>query len=136
ILWGSQAFALHEESPPVTRITGVDNHITSPGKSWGNWLSFSSTQDLTLLGPDRQPGRQIYLWNEGYFDCFNGTTKTCAPNQPPGTCQNTPCPPADIQAKYLRQLTNGPGDPDNPSLAIPPTVQTCDGTTTGTLCSS
>jgi hypothetical protein len=108
----------------------------SPGRSWGNWLTFSSTQDLTLLGPDRLPGRQIFLWSMGYFDCFNGTTKVCPPNVPPDQCQNTPCPPADIQAKYLRQLTNGVGDPDNPSVAIPPNLSTCDGTKTGTVCSA
>jgi len=134
ILWGSQAFALHEESPPVTRITGVDNHMMSPGRSWGNWLTFSSTQDLTLLGTNRLPGKQIFVWSEGYFDCFNGTTKTCPPNAPPGSCQNTPCPPADLQAKYLRQLTNGVGDPDNPAIAVPASVSTCDGTETGLLC--
>jgi hypothetical protein len=136
VMWGGQALALHEESPPVVRVTGVDNHVMSPGRAWGNWLSFASTQDLQLLGADREPGKQIFLWNMAYYDCFNGTTKVCAPNVPPGQCQNTPCPPADIQAKYLRQLTNGVGDPDNPSISIPPQLSTCDGTKTGIVCSS
>jgi hypothetical protein len=136
VVAGSPALALHEESPPVTRVTGVDNHYMSPGRSWGNWLAFSSTQDLTLLGLDRAPGRQIFVWSEGYFDCFNGTTKTCAPNAPPGSCQETPCPPVELQAKYLRQLTNGVGDPDNPSIAIAPSLSTCDGTPTGLICGS
>jgi hypothetical protein len=136
VLSSGPALALHEESPPVTRVTGVDNHFMSPGRTWGNWLTFSSTQDLKLLGLDRVPGKQIFIWSEGYFDCFNGTTKVCAPNVPPDQCQTTPCPPAAIQAKYLRQLTNGVGDPDNPSLAIPPDLSTCDGTPTGTVCSS
>jgi hypothetical protein len=136
VVSGSPALALHEESPPVTRVTGVDNHNMSPGRTWGNWLTFSSTQDLALLGANRAAGRQIFVWNEAYFDCFNGTTKTCAPNVPPESCQSTPCPPADLQAKYLRQITNGVGDPDNPSLALPPQLSTCDGTPTGTVCSA
>ena len=132
----SPALALHEESPPVTRVTGVDNHVMSPGRAWGNWLTFGSTQDLVMLGTDRAPGKQIFLWNMGYFDCFNGMTKTCPPNVPPDQCQETPCPPADIQAKFLRQITNGVGEPDNPTISVPAQLQTCDGTKTGTVCSS
>lgn len=102
-LTAAPALALHEESLPATRITSADTHNHPYGRSWGNWFTFSSTQDLLNLGTTRHPGRQIFVFNMAYFDCFNGTTKP-----------STPCPPAGTP--YLRQVTNGPGDPDNPSL--------------------
>jgi len=113
-VWVRAALALHEESPPATRLTSGDTHEHPFGRSWGNWFAFSSSQDLLNIGAMRQPGKQIYVFNMNYYDCFNGTTKTCAPGAPPGSCQETPCPPPGTP--FLRQVTNGPGDPDNPSI--------------------
>ncbi len=124
VLWASQALALHEESPPATRLTSADNHAVPPGRSWGNWLMFSSTQDLAQIGTARVPGRQLFVFNMGYFDCYNGTTKVCPPGQSQN-CQTTPCPPAGTP--FLRQVTNGPGDPDSPALGLAPDVDICVG---------
>jgi len=97
------ALALHEESPPATRLTSGDSHQHPYGRAWGNWFAFSSTQDLLNIGAARAPGKQIFVFNMNYYDCFNGTTKTCAPGAPPGSCQQTPCPPPGTP--YLRQVT-------------------------------
>ena len=113
-LLAAPALALHEESPPATRLTSGDTHSHPFGRQWGNWFAFASSQDLLNIGAMRAPGKQIYVFNMGYYDCFNGTTKTCPPGAPPGSCQATPCPPPGTP--YLRQVTNGPGDPDNPSI--------------------
>ncbi|MCW5891701.1 MAG: hypothetical protein KIT14_14290 [bacterium] len=112
------AFALHEESPPVTRLSSADDHFHPPGRSWGNWFAFSSTQDLLNIGPARAPGRQIYLFSMGFFDCYQGTTKSCSDPNAPDDCQQTPCPPAGTP--YLYQVTNFPGDFDNPSVSVAP----------------
>jgi hypothetical protein len=114
------ALALHEESPPVTRLTSADDHFHSPGRSWGNWFVFSSTQDLANLGSARVPGRQIFMFNMGFFDCAQGTTKSCADPNAPTDCQQTPCPPAGTP--YLVQVTNAPGDFDNPTVSAAPSV--------------
>src|SRR5262245_38497289 len=114
LLSTTQAWALHEESPPATRLTSGDSHDHPFGRSWGNWFAFASTQDLLNIGAARAPGKQIFVFNMAYYDCFNGTTKVCAPEAPPGTCQQTPCPPPGTP--FLRQVTNGVGDPDNPSI--------------------
>src|SRR5262249_48135501 len=117
VLAASTARALHRESPPVLRLTSADDPTHTPGRSWGNWFAFSSTQDLAVPphGPLKAPGRQIFVFNLGFYDCAQDTTKRCADNDTPTNCQNTPCPP--IGTPYLRQITNGPGDPDNPTIA-------------------
>jgi hypothetical protein len=98
------ALALHRESPPAIRLTNADSHAVSTGRSWGNWVAFSSTQDLANLGAARYPGRQIFVYNQAFYDCANNTTGVFAAGF---------CPPAGTP--YLIQVTNGPGNPDNPS---------------------
>jgi len=100
----SVALALHRESPPVVRLTNADTHAVSRGRSWGNWVAFSSTQDLANLGAARYPGRQIFVYNQAFYDCANNTT---------GVFATGFCPPAGTP--YLVQVTNGPGNPDNPT---------------------
>ena len=101
----------------MLRLTSADEHAHPTGRSWGNWFAFSSTQDLAVPphGPLRAAGRQIFVFNLGFYDCAQDNTKRCADNDSPANCQNTPCPP--IGTPYLRQVTNGPGDPDNPSIS-------------------
>ena len=72
-LLATSAQALHEESPSAIRLTSADDHTHTPGQSWGNWFAFSSTQDLAGQGPLRAAGRQIFLFNLGFFDCAEGT---------------------------------------------------------------
>jgi len=100
------AAALHQESPPVIALTG-GAPLTPPGRAWGNWLAFVSTEDLAGLGSARVPGKQVFVFNLAYYDCARGTTFPTTPCPPPGT-------PALLQA------TNGPGDPDNASIADTP----------------
>ncbi|HEV7733111.1 MAG TPA: hypothetical protein VGR62_13155 [Candidatus Binatia bacterium] len=118
VLVPTTARALHEESPPAHRLTSADDHAHPFGRSWANWFAFESTQDLANVGAARAPGSQIFVFNMGFFDCAQGTTKTCNANDAPDDCQQTPCPPAGTQ--YIRQVTNGPGQPGNPSVGNPP----------------
>jgi hypothetical protein len=102
-LAATPAVALHKESPGAYRITNGTSERHPPGRSWQNYFAFSSTDDLAGTGNTR---REIFQFNMAFFDCFNGTTFPATP------CQN-PLPP------FVQQLTNGAGDPDNPSLAQP-----------------
>jgi len=102
----TRALALHQESPPVIALTGGAPQ-TPPGRSWANWVAFSSTEDLAGLGGSRAPGRQLFVFNLDYYDCAHGTTFPATPCPPPGT-------PA------LVQVTNGAGNPDDPSIATIP----------------
>jgi hypothetical protein len=112
----STARALHRESPPVVRITSAADHQMPTGRSFGNWFAFASDQDLANEGGLRAPGAQIFVWNQGFFDCAQGTTKdTCGTDQTTG-CQRTPCPPPGTP--FLRQVTNtNTGNPANPSMS-------------------
>jgi hypothetical protein len=102
-LGAGSAWALHKESPGAYRITRGGSHTHPVTRSWGNWFAFSSIEDLTGTGNNR---REIFVFNLGHFDCFNGTT-----------FPTTPCP--SPLPPFLLQATNGPGEPDNPSLAMP-----------------
>ena len=95
------ALALHKESPGAYRFTSGSSHYHPSTRSWENYFAFSSTEDLAGNGNSR---RQIFSFNLAHFDCFNGTTL-------PGTPCPSPLPP------FLVQLTNGAGEPDNPSIA-------------------
>jgi hypothetical protein len=118
-LVASPVRALHRESPPVVRLTSAADHTAPTGVSFGNWWAFASTQDLTNQGALRAPGNQIFVWNQGFFDCAQGTTKdTCGTDQTT-TCQRTPCPPPGTP--FLRQITNTTtGSPANPSMDTAP----------------
>ena len=96
------AWALHKESPPAYRITRGSSHHHPVTRSWGNYFAFSSSDDLVGNGNNR---REIFIFNLGFFDCFNGTTFSA-----------TPCP--NPLRPFLYQATNGPGDPDNPSVGL------------------
>src|SRR5262249_2852171 len=95
------ARALHKESPGAYRITSGGSHYYTPGRAWERHVPFSSTEDLVKTGNNR---REIFIFHLAYFDCFNGTTFPTTP------CAN-PLPP------FLEQVTNGPGEPDNPTPA-------------------
>ena len=56
VLWSGPAFALHEESAAVTRLTSLVDHQMPTGRAWGNFLTFTSTEDLTQVGAGRTPG--------------------------------------------------------------------------------
>jgi hypothetical protein len=118
-LAASTVRALHRESPPVVRITSAADTPAPTGRSFGNWWAFASTQDLANEGALRAPGNQIFVWNQGFFDCAQGTTKdTCGTDQTTN-CQRTPCPPPGTP--FLRQVTNTTtGDPANPSMDTAP----------------
>ena len=107
LLSATRALALHQESPAVIALTSGAPH-TPPGRSWDNWIAFSSTEDLAGLGGSRAPGRQLFVFNLDYYDCAHGTTFPATPCPPPGTAA-------------LAQVTNGPGNPDDPSIATIPT---------------
>jgi Dictyostelium (slime mold) repeat len=108
--------ALHEETPGAVPVTRGVPHGHPAGRAWGNFLAFASRQDLTGTG-NTTP--QIFVFNLAYFDCAQGTTKSCDPSQTPG-CQNTPCPP--VGTPFLVQATSGRGAPDNPSIGTLPSA--------------
>jgi hypothetical protein len=93
------ANALHKDSPPAIRVTaGVP--VAHPGtRSWGNYLAFSSTDDVTNEGAT---GRTVYVFNLFNYDCENGATPLIA------------CPPPGTPA--ITRESFGPGDPDNPTI--------------------
>src|SRR4029450_10582714 len=95
LLIATTARALHRESPPVLRLTSADDPAHPQGRSWGNWFAFSSTQDLAVPphGPLRAAGRQIFVFNLGYYDCAQDNTKRCADNDSPANRQKKPVPP-------------------------------------------
>ena len=102
------ARALHKESPPAYRITEGSSHPHPQTRSWGNYFAFSSADDLAQNGNNR---REIFVFNMAYYDCFQGST-----------FPTTPCP--NPLRPFLYQVTFGPGDPENPSLALPLDTQT------------
>jgi hypothetical protein len=102
LLCASSALALHQESPGVVRITATGSHDHSSGRSWGNWLAFTSTQDLAGTGNTSQ---QVFLFNMAYYDCWHGST-----------LPTTPCP--NPLLPFIKQATNRPGSPANPSVTI------------------
>jgi slime mold repeat-containing protein len=108
VLGARPALALHKESPPEYRITAGGTHAHPPGRSWGNYFAFTSSQDLAHTGNTRQ---EIFVFNMAFFDCFQGTTFA-----------TTPCPPPlpnGAPQPFMIQATNGPGEPDDPSIALP-----------------
>ncbi len=110
-LTASPARALHKESPPAYRITTGGSHPHPQTRSWGSWFAFPASEDLAHTGNTQQ---NIFYFNLAFFDCFQGTTFPTTP------CPNPPAP-------FLVQVTDGPGSPDNPSIAVPFAV---DGTIT------
>jgi hypothetical protein len=96
------AAALHQESPPIIRVTRGASHAHPPTHSWGDYFAFSSAEDLTGLGAARAPGRQVFVFNLARYVCQRGTPL-------PGTCDGTDEP-------FLVQVTNNPGEPENPSV--------------------
>jgi hypothetical protein len=112
LLAAHAALALHRESPPAIQVTHNGTHAMSPGRSWDRSLTFSSTEDLLGNG---STGRQIFIYNLADDDCLAGLTQ-----------EQTTCPPEPWHP--LQQVTAGPGNPDNPSVAVSPTnVGTVDG---------
>jgi hypothetical protein len=109
LLCASSALALHQESPGVVRITSTGTHEHSSGRSWGNWLAFTSTQDLAGTGNTSQ---QVFLFNMAHYDCWRGST-----------LPTTPCP-NPLVPFGIKQATNRPGSPANPSV----TIESVDGT--------
>jgi len=102
--WAPVAHALHRDTLGAVQVTSGVSHDQTTGRGWGNYVAFSSSQDLARLGAARHPGPQIFVFNIAYYDCDRGTT-----------LPTTPCPPAGTP--YLVQVTNGPGAPANPSVA-------------------
>jgi hypothetical protein len=98
------AHALHRETPGAVQITNGVSHTHPFGRSWGNYLAFTSSQDLAGTG---NTTKQVFVFNLAAYDCAQGTT------QP-----TTPCPPAGTP--YIWQLTTGNGQPENPSAGTPP----------------
>ncbi|MCW5891700.1 MAG: hypothetical protein KIT14_14285 [bacterium] len=97
------AHALHRETPGAVQITNGVSHVHSTGRSWGNYLTFVSSQDLAGTG---NTTKQVFVFNLAAYDCAKGTT-----------VPTTPCPPATTP--HIWQLTTGNGQPDNPSAGTP-----------------
>jgi hypothetical protein len=100
LLSWTPALALHRETPGAVRIAGD----VRPGKTWGNYVTFASTENLIDPTP---VGRQIYLYNHFQWVCQRGHPL------PTGALPSCPNPPVP----FLVRLTNGPGAPDHPSLS-------------------
>src|SRR5262245_57381996 len=97
----SSALALHRETPGGVRITVGPPHRVPTGRSWDRFIAFSSTHDFLGTGTT---GRQIFVYDHLNWVCQNGK---------PAATTICPQPPQP----FLRQITNGPGNPDNPSVA-------------------
>ncbi len=103
---GTDVYALHRETPGITRVTKDATHLLPPTRSWGTFLPFTSSQDLAQNGNTTQ---QIFLFKLLNYACQHGFPEV-------GTvplCANPPEP-------YLVQVTNRPGSPANPSVTAPP----------------
>lgn len=96
-VWTSTAFALHRNIPGVTKLSRGAAVSHPAVHSWGYFLPFSSTDDLTNAGVT---GRQIYLSNLFDIACQTGTPV------PPG------CPTP--RRPGTRLISSGSGKPDNP----------------------
>lgn len=92
------AHALHKNSPPAIRLSkGVPtSHPATP--SWDRHVAFVSSGDLAGTG---NATRQVFLFNLFAHDCAIG-----------GVFAGCPLPPVPA----MRQITSGPGDPDNPTI--------------------
>jgi Dictyostelium (slime mold) repeat len=98
-----RALAFHQEAPAVIRLTRGESHAHPPTHSWGTYFAFSSSEDLTDLGAARAPGKQVFVFSLARYVCQRGTPL-------PGTCTGADEP-------FLVQVTNNPGEPENPSVA-------------------
>jgi len=94
----SPALALHKNTPAAIRLSKMmpTSHPTTP--SWDRHVAFSAEGDLTGTG---NSGRQIFLFNLFAYNCERGSVFAGCPI------------PAEVP---LRQITDGPGTPDNPSI--------------------
>jgi len=111
------AYAVHRESPKAIAVTTNGTHAISPGRSWDRNLAFSSAADPLGTG---STDRQIFVFSLAEYDCAQGLTQDA-----------TVCPPPPWQP--LRQVTTGPGAPDNPSVAVAPVTVPAPGGGTRTL---
>lgn len=109
VLTAAPAFALHKETPPAIRITSDRPARITEQRTWTRFVPFVSDADLLHNG---SVGQQIFVWDHFAYLC-----NTLPPNQQPTGGDDTGgiCP--TVQRPYLLQVTNGPGNPDNPSLA-------------------
>ncbi|MCW5889310.1 MAG: PD40 domain-containing protein [bacterium] len=98
LLVTAPAHALHKNSPPAIRISkgAPTSHPTTP--SWDRYVAFASSGDLVGTG---NTTRQVFLFNLFAHDCdIGGIVIGCPlPAVPP-----------------IRQITSGPGAPDNPTI--------------------
>ncbi len=69
-VWSAPASALHRNTPSVTRLSRGAAVAHPPVHSWGYFLPFSSTDDLTNAGVN---GRQLYLTSLFDVACQTGT---------------------------------------------------------------
>jgi hypothetical protein len=92
------AQALHKNSPPAIRLSkgAPTAHAATP--SWDRHVAFVSSADLAGTG---NTTRQVFLFNLFAHDCDIG-----------GVFAGCPLPPVPP----IRQITSGPGDPDDPSI--------------------
>src|SRR5262245_51484194 len=104
VLTATAVLALHRETPGATRITRTVTHKHSPGRSWGNYLAFTSNQDLAFNGNSTQ---HILVFNSFQYVCQRGQPE-------PATAAKCPNPPVP----FIQQVTNRPGEPDNPSITL------------------
>ncbi len=100
LMVAAPAWALHRETPGAVQISSGVSHTHPSGRSWGNFFTFASSQDLAGTG-NTTP--QIFVFNLAYYDCAQGTTEGTTPCPAPGT-------------PYIRQVTSGPGAPANPTI--------------------
>lgn len=109
VLGVSPGHALYRWTPSAVRISSGGTHSNSWGRSWGYYVAFSSKENLD---PTKSTGgtRQIFLFSVLDYACQNGRPELRSADETTPPCPATPQP-------YIRQITSGPGDADNPTVS-------------------
>jgi Tol biopolymer transport system component len=109
LLAASPGYAFFRWTPSATRLTAGSSNSHSWGRSWGYYVVFASRENLDPAGPGTGGNRQIFRFNLLNYACQKGQPSLRSPDETTPPCPATPQP-------YIKQITSGAGDADNPSV--------------------
>lgn len=109
LLLASPGHALYRWTPSAIRLTSGGTHLHSWGRSWGYYVAFASKESLD---PTKSTGgtKQIFVFSVLDYACQRGRPELRSADETTPNCPATPQP-------YIRQITSGPGEADNPTVS-------------------
>ena len=106
---GSSVRAQSSMKPPSVML-GETGRMLAGNWSWGYFIAFASRENLDPAGPGTGGYRQIFRFDLLNYACQKGQPNLRSPDETTPPCPATPQP-------YIKQVTSGPGDADNPSVS-------------------